>query len=120
MDVKIHIFGASRLTLDATPLVGPNADYCRLIGFTDGRQFCPPRPEGHPERGLCDAVLVGTAQDTGRTGPTWTAGGAGCGQQSLPYCVNHDSNQFLVFAYGSGTFRACAASGVCGSLDVQQ
>ncbi len=101
--------------------MGPNAEYCRQIGFTDGRQFCPVRPEGHPERFACEAGIIGQARDTGRIGPTWTANGSGCvqGAGNLPYCNNHPDNQFLVFAVGSGTFQACAQSGVCGAVVIQ-
>ncbi len=118
MDVVIHIYGANRLILDATPLVGPNDAYCKLIGFTDGRRFCPTRPEGHPERFACDAMVVGNAADTGRAGPTWRANGGPC--VFANGCENHPDNQFLAFAYVSGTYQACAASGVCGTLDVTQ
>jgi len=121
MQVGILIVGAGRLILDSTPLVGPNRDYCQQIGFTDGRQFCPVRPEGHPERFACEAAIIGQARDTGRTGPTWSANGAGClsGAGNPPYCNNHPDNQFLVFAVGSGTFQACGQSGVCGAVVVQ-
>jgi len=113
VDVKVHIAGASRLVLDATVLVGPDDAYCRLIGFTDGRRFCPPRPEGHPERFACDAALAGRAADTGRAGPTWRVNGGACVFSSG--CENHPDNQFLAFAYGPGTYQACVASGVCGA-----
>jgi hypothetical protein len=78
IEAKIYIYGANRYILDTTPLVGPDAAYCRLIGFTDGRRFCPPRPEGHPQRQLCDGILMGRASDTGRIGPTWTIDGQPC------------------------------------------
>jgi hypothetical protein len=120
IQVGLLIVGAGRLILDSTPLVGPNAAYCREIGFTDGRQFCPVRPEGHPERFACEAGIIGVAQDTGRIGPTWSANGNACidGNGNLPFCNNHPENQFLVFAVGSGTFRACAQNGVCGAFTV--
>jgi len=117
IQVGVLIYGAGRLVLDSTPLVGPNRDYCQQIGFTDGRQFCPARPEGNPERGACEAGLVGRASDTGRIGPTWLANGAPCGSSSNPpFCQNHPDNQYLVFAYGSGTFKACAQNGICGEV----
>jgi hypothetical protein len=113
IDVKIHIYGSGRTVLDASPLVGPDEAYCRAIGFTDGRRFCPPRPEGHPERAACDAALVGPAADTGRIGPTWRVNGQPC--VFANGCENHPANQFLVFAYSAGTFQACA-TGICGAL----
>jgi hypothetical protein len=120
MAVGLLIVGNGRLILDSTPLVGPDAAYCREIGFTDGRQFCPVRPEGNPDRFACEAQLIGRARDTGRIGPTWSANGAAClsGGGTEPYCNNHPENQYLVFAVGSGTFTACASNGVCGAYRV--
>jgi hypothetical protein len=104
-----------RQVLNSTPLVGPDGAYCRLIGYTDGRLFCPVRPDGHPERQACEALLVGHATDTGRVGPTWTAERRPCrGRTGGASCQNHPDNQFLVIAYGAGTFEACTASGTCG------
>jgi hypothetical protein len=117
INVKIYNASRDRVILDSTPQVGPDWVYCRAIGYTDGRSFCPVRPDGHPERLACEAARIGRATDTGRVGPTWTANGQPCtGVKPGASCVNHGSNQFFVFAYGAGTFRACAQSGVCGSL----
>jgi hypothetical protein len=116
IDAKIHIYGANRYILDSTPLVGPDAAFCKLIGFTDGRRFCPPRTEGDPERQSCDGMLMGKATDTGRIGPTWTINGAPCTFDRG--CENHDDNQFSVYAYKSGFYEACAQNGVCGSVQV--
>lgn len=119
-NVYIHINGSGRKVLDSTPLVGPDAAYCAAIGYTDGRRYCPPRPEGHPQVVACITYVVGTAQDTGRVGPTWTANGKACVDNEngpTPFCINHPDNQFLVYAYGPGTYEACA-KGVCGSVVV--
>jgi hypothetical protein len=117
VNVKLHGQSGERALLDSTPLVGPDADYCRKIGFTDGRSVCPVRTEGSPERQACEALRVGRASDTGRPGPTWTANGKRCnGPDGGASCLNHADNQYLVWAYGSGTFRACTAGGVCGEL----
>jgi hypothetical protein len=117
INVTIHGRQADRVVLDSTPLVGPDAAYCRLIGFTDGRLYCPVRAEGSPQRLACEAARVGRAADTGRFGPTWSANGKRCnGADGGTSCLNHPDNQFLVFAYGAGRFRACAASGVCGEI----
>jgi hypothetical protein len=119
INVKLHGQQSDRALLDATPLVGPDAGYCRQIGFTDGRSFCPVRPEGHPERQACEAARVGTATDTGRPGPTWSANGRPCnGPDGGPSCLNHPGNQYLAYAYGAGRFRACAASGACGEISL--
>jgi hypothetical protein len=115
--IKVHGGTADRLLLDSTPLVGPDIDYCRQIGYTDGRAYCPVRPEGNPERVACEAARVGRASDTGRVGPTWSVDGRPCdGSGAVTSCVNHPTNQFQVYAYGAGTFRACASNGACGSL----
>jgi len=113
--MSVGILGriGDNVVLDSTPLVGPDAEYCRLIGFTDGRSFCPVRPEGNPERFACEAMRVGRAADTGRIGPTWTIDGRPCNGSPGNGCVN-TANQFQVHAYGTGTFRACTASGACG------
>jgi hypothetical protein len=117
INVKVHAELTGRAVLDATPLVGPDAAYCRLVGFTDGRSFCAVRSEGTADRQACEAALVGRAEDTGRSGPTWSANGKPCdGPDGGTSCLNHPDNQYLAFAYGSGTFRACAESGVCGEI----
>ena len=114
--VKVTVLNAqpTQRVLDATPLVGPNWAYCRLIGYTDGRLYCPLRPEGHPERHACEALQVGRANDTGRTGPTWTVDGRPClGRTGGASCLNHPDNQFLVVTYGAGSFQACIDGGIC-------
>ena len=114
--VKVTVLNVQppQRVLDATPLVGPDGAYCRLIGYTDGRLYCPLRPEGHPERSACEALQVGRATDTGRIGPTWTAGGRPClGRTGGISCLNHPENQFLVITYGTGTFQACIDGGIC-------
>lgn len=117
--IKVHGGTADRLLLDSTPLVGPDVAYCRQIGYTDGRAYCPVRPEGSPERVACEAARVGRASDTGRVGPTWSVDGRRCdGSGAVTSCVNHPTNQFQVYAYGAGSFRACASNGACGSLQL--
>ena len=117
INVKVHAQQSDRVVLDATPLVGPDAEFCRRIGYTDGRSYCPVRPEGHPERQACETARVGRASDSGRPGPTWSANGKRCdGPDGAASCLNHPDNQYLAFAYGAGVFRACAASGVCGEI----
>ena len=120
MNVKLHGSSGERMVLDSTPIVGPDVAYCARIGFTDGRPFCPVRIEGDPERQACETARVGRAADTGRAGPTWSANGKRCnGPDGGASCLNHPDNQYLVFAYGSGTFKACTASGVCGEVVLQ-
>jgi len=115
MNTKIHLRGARRWTLDTTPLVGPDGDYCRKIGFTDGRLFCPVRTEGTSDRIACETYAIGTALDTGRPGPTWYLNGQLCtGEPSG--CENHEDNQYLVYAYKGGLYKACTRDGVCGEV----
>ena len=59
LSVKIHLKDNDYWTIDSTPLVGPDGEYCYAVGFTDGRTICPLRPEG------------------ARTGPHARRGGAG-------------------------------------------
>jgi len=114
--VYVHIRGSNKWTLDSTPLVA-GAAYCAEIGYTDGRNRCPVRPEGHPEREACEAYTVGFARDTGRTGPTWTRNGDYCNGSD---CENHPDNQYLLWARKGGNYMACVESGTCGSLEVSR
>jgi hypothetical protein len=114
--VKIHLRTGLYWTLDSTPLIR-DRDYCRKIGYTDGRLRCPVRPEGHPERALCEEVAIGKASDTGRIGPTWYRNGGLCtGIDSG--CDNDPDNQYHVRVYwqGQGEYTACAQNGVCGRV----
>lgn len=114
----IHQNGPTRVTLDSTPKVC-DREYCAMIGFTDGRICCPPRPEGHPDVAPCNEAIVGRASDTGRVGPTWTFNGERCGPAGPGNCENHPDNQFLLWVFGPGTARACGnLNGVCGEVVV--
>jgi hypothetical protein len=115
MNVKIHIRGANRYILDSTPLVGPDAAYCAEIGFTDGRLWCPVRPEGAPDREACEEYVMGFAKDSKRQGPTWYLNGELC---TATKCENHEDNQYLLYAYAGGRYEACAKNDVCGAVDV--
>jgi len=117
VNVYEHIRGANKSTLDATPLVA-GYEYCKEIGFTDGRNRCPVRPEGHPERVACETYAVGLARDTGRPGPTWKRNGSLCSDGNG--CENHPENQYLLWAYVSGHYEACVENGKCGSVDVSR
>jgi hypothetical protein len=112
--VKVHMKGSDAWTLDSTPLVVDHA-YCAKIGFTDGRSFCPVRPEGHPERAACELYAVGRALDTNRPGPTWYFKDAFCTGKASG-CLNSPDNQYQLKIYVSGTFKACARNGVCGEV----
>lgn len=113
INAKVHIKGPEYYTLDSTPIVGHDAAYCAAIGYTDGRSLCPVRPEGAPDREACEAWRVGTAQDTGRVGPTWRkADGSFCtGPESG--CQNHPDNQYNLWTFVGGCYIACAENGAC-------
>ncbi len=115
--VGVHLARGSFDVLDATPIVGPDADYCAAIGFTDGRTMCPVRTEGSPERAACEAWRVGKAEDTERAGPTWRRNGHLCAQGG---CENEPSNQYLLIAIDAGLYTACAENGICGELRVKR
>jgi hypothetical protein len=119
MKAKIHLKGPARWTLDSTPLVGPDAEYCRKIGFKDGRLFCPVRTEGSPDRPACEEYAIGRAKDTGRPGPTWYRNGKVCTGKSAD-CENHPDNQYLLWAYASGLYEACTRDDVCGEVQVDK
>jgi len=116
--VVVHLKGPDYLTLDATPLVGPDVGYCARIGYTDGRSICPVRPEGDPQRKECEAYAVGRAEDTGRVGPTWTReDGEYCKSFDESFCSNHPDNQFQLWVYCGGIrYEACAANRACGDV----
>jgi hypothetical protein len=113
---KVHLKSNEFYTLDSTPIVGPDMDYCALIGYTDSRSLCPVRPEGAPDRVACENWRVGKAKDTGRVGPTWRkADGSFCtGPESG--CANHPDNQYQLFTYRSGTYTVEAENGASCSV----
>jgi len=116
MNTKIHLRGPAHWTLDTTPLVH-DRDYCRQVGFTDGRTECAVRPEGSPDRSACEAYAIGSADDTGRPGPTWYRNGALCNGTD---CENHPDNQYLLWANLSGRYEACTKDDVCGAVQVDK
>lgn len=114
---KVHFKGSEFDTLDSTPLVGPDLEYCNSIGFS-GRTICPVRPEGAPDRVACENWRVGVAEDTGRPGPTWTnPDGSFCtGPESG--CANSPDGQYQLWVYLSGTYKVTAENGAECSVDV--
>lgn len=121
--VKIHLKEEDSWTVDATPLVGPDADYCASIGFGD-RTICAIRPEGAEDREACELWRVGTARDTGKPGPTWTVtlkdGTTSYCTGPTGHCEHHPNGPFSVKAYKGGLYRACSEAGACGEVDVDR
>lgn len=123
-NAKVHQKGPEFHTLDSTPIVGPDANYCVAIGYTDGRVWCPVRAEGSRDREACEAWRVGKAQDTGRDGPTWRYGqgdaGELCRGLAVNGCENHPDNQYKLLAARRGFYVACARNGACGEVYVDR
>ncbi len=128
--MRIAILDASgyRKLLSATPIVINEDEYCGRVGFDPGPLYCETRMAGDPLRAACDAAAVGQASDTGRWGPTWNFDGNPCGPAGdQTGCENHPTDQFEVYAKGSGQVEACAAATIpmqadgsrCGSVVVR-
>ena len=124
LNVKVHLKARDFWLVDSTPLVGPDGAYCAKIGFTDGRLFCPVRPEGHEQRAACENWRAGVAKDTSQPGPTWTYTPKG---GTATYCTGEASgcerspdSPFQVHAIQGGLYRACTADNVCGEEDVDR
>jgi len=122
---KVHYKQRDYWMLDSTPIVGPDANYCRAIGYTDGRGYCPVRPEGAPDRVACEFWRVGRAADTGQPGPTWTL--LKPNTLKLTYCTGVEAgcerqpdNAFQVHAIAGGLYKVCTEDGVCGQVDVER
>jgi hypothetical protein len=112
MNCKVHLKGNEYYTLDSTPIVGPDVQYCAAAGFTDGRAHCSIRPEGAVDREACENWRVGRAKDTGRPGPTWRkADGTFCTGPASG-CANSASTQYQLWSYVGGTYTVSAENGV--------
>jgi hypothetical protein len=98
--------------LDSKPIV-QDAAYCAAIG--QGGSQCIVKAEDDPQFMSCNNAVVGKAADTGRNGPTWFWNGQPCrgifSGGDAAGCKNHESNQFLVYAFGPGDYMACDAAG---------
>jgi hypothetical protein len=118
-NAKIHLWGKEYVTLDSTPIVGPNAEYCTMIGYTISA-MCPVRVNGDPERIPCEQWVVGKAKDTGRYGPTWTFNGEYCKGLAVNGCENHPNDQYALLAAKGGRYTMCGQNGACGFVDVDR
>jgi len=119
LKVKIHIHTPQYWIIDSTPIVGPNLVYCREIGYSDGRSYCPVRPDVSNERVACEAWAVGKAEDTGKPGPTWVLNGKTWCTGKESGC-EHSENPFQVHAFSGGLYQACVSNGVCASVQVDR
>jgi hypothetical protein len=117
---KLHLYGTEYYTLDSTPIVGPDPEYCASVGFTDGRALCAVRPEGAIDRVACENWLVGNAKDTGRPGPTWTrTDGSYCtGKESG--CKPSDNSQYQLWVWSGGTYTVQGKTGGSCSVFIEK
>jgi hypothetical protein len=121
INVKIHVRAPEYWTLDATPLVGPSSEYCREIGYTDGREFCPTRLEGDPQRTKCEAWILGNAEDTGTWGPTWSRDWEHwCTTFEQSGCEHHPGNPLSLHIQVGGKYQACKGEEICGEVLVDR
>jgi hypothetical protein len=121
INVKLHIKAPEYYTLDATPLVGPSSDYCRTIGYTDGRELCPVRLEQDQDRRACEAWVMGEAEDTGKPGPTWSRNWEHwCTTFAESGCEHNPDNPLSLFVQVGGSYQACKGEDVCGQVQVDR
>ena len=97
---------------DSTLLVC-GLEYCTAAGFTDRRR-CPVRPEGHPDRGVCEFLAVG-----GVGWPRWSLAGDDC--QTPEAACSYTANPYQAAVLGgAGLLRVCASNGTCAEVEVSQ
>ncbi len=120
INVKLHMKAPQYYTLDSTPLVGPNPEFCREIGYTDGREFCPVRLEHDPDRVACEAWVMGNAQDTGKPGPTWYRDWTRyCTTFEESGCEHNPANPYSLFVRVGDWYQACRDD-ICGEVEVDR
>ena len=125
LNVKIHLKDKDYWTIDSTPLVGPNGEYCLAIGFTDGRTICPLRTEGAQDRAACELWRGGSAKD-GTPGPTWTHTDYKTGKETVcssaqdAPCDRHPNGAYTTKAFRGGLYKVCTEAGACAQIDVDR
>jgi hypothetical protein len=121
--VKVHIKSPEYWTLDSTPQVGPNPEYCREVGYTDGREICPVRLEQDADRRACEAWVMGNAKDTGKPGPTWYYEWSQyCTTFAESGCEHNPDNPLSLFVRKGGWYQACRgdADDICGETEADK
>lgn len=125
LSVKIHLKDNDYWTIDSTPLVGPDGEYCYAVGFTDGRTICPLRPEGAQDRAACELWRGGVAKD-GTPGPTWTHTDSKTGRETVcssapdAPCDHHPNGAYTAKAFRGGLYKVCTEAGACAQIDVDR
>ena len=97
--------------IDSTPKVA-DVNYCRSIGYTDGRGECAVRVDGAPDRRACEDWIVGIAKDTGLPGPTWTrvSDGSFCTDKASG-CVHSPDSKYQLWVYDHGYYKVSSTKG---------
>jgi hypothetical protein len=119
--VKIQNDQGFKKVLDSKPLVGRDAAYCTSIGQPG--DICVVRDEGAVDAVGCAHVATGAASQTGRPGPNWYRNDQACRGVNVggdaAGCRQHATDQFLVFAFGPGTYSACGSGDrVCHGIEI--
>jgi hypothetical protein len=120
--VKVHSDMGYKKILDSRVLVGRDAAYCASLGYPG--DICVVRDENAPDAITCGNLVAGLSSQTGRYGPNWYWNGEPCRPVGEggddPGCRQHPTNQFMVFAFGPGTFTACGDEDrVCFGINVK-
>jgi hypothetical protein len=119
--LKVQNDQGYKKVLDSKPLVGKDAAYCASVG--QAGDICVVRDEGAVDADGCNYAVVGIASQTGRPGPNWYWNDKPCRPANVggeePGCRLHPTNQFLVFAFGPGTYSACGDKDrVCHGIEI--
>ena len=119
--VKVFSDRGWKKILDAKAFVGPDQAYCASQGAAGS--VCVVRREEDPQAVTCTNLVSGRS-DTGRYGPNWFYNDdtpcrpIGAGENEAG-CRLHETNQFLVYAFGPGKYTACHENAVCTSIEVK-
>jgi hypothetical protein len=119
--VKVQNDQGYKKVLDSKPLVGKDAAYCTSVGQPG--DVCIVRDEGAADAVGCNYAVLGIASQTGRPGPNWYWNDTPCRGANQggdePGCRQHPTDQFLVFAFGPGTYSACGDNDrICHGIEI--
>ena len=107
--VKVQTDLGYKKVLDSRVLVGEDATYCSALGYP-GNIFVV-RDENAPDAVTCGNLVAGLSSQTGRYGPNWYWNDEPCRPAGEggddPGCKQHPTNQYMIFAFGPGTYTAC-------------
>jgi hypothetical protein len=120
--VKVHLDLGYKKVVDSRVMVGRDAAYCGELGY--GGDICVVRDENAPDAVTCGNLVAGVASQTGRYGPNWFWNDQPCRPAGeggdAPGCKQHPTNQFMIFAFGPGTYSACGdGDRVCHGITIE-